>query len=343
MEKYDKKAIEHLKELLGASYVKIVKNFSTNLTYKKKVEMLDPEEWNNANLIMDYRQSNELSPFYNMHYICIVEIEDKISLISYTSFMMDDNDNLSFMKENVSYIFKDMDHHVFTNGHYYDLGGWRQSYINDSDAFIKDNTLYGITYSNGIIKKKEIEGKIYTDTKGCATFLTTQGNTLYEHEIVTGEYDTFGNYISYTNILELKSRLLHRDTKEISDIKCVNTKYKNDGYITSPPDVDAIIVSFVDGTKRLIVKNASGKKSSSRYFKNLELTEAVVMISKKEFKKEPEENKYSWNNDGCGNYYIPGLSFNYTTDNTQGEFIVKNNGHMSTPSRKRINQSKKTS
>ena len=327
--------IKHIKKLVGANKVEVVKDFSMNLNYEDEKEVYISGDWDNCASIRRYAKQKGESPFYRINKLCIVYNDDSISLISYKSFAID-NDDITFIKDDINYIFKDMSKHIFTNGHKY--GYFDGYYIREVDAFYNDNTLYAITYLDEKLHKIDIKGKVIIDTLGGNTFYSIQNNTIYKQSIKTGKLDKYGNYREYNDYVALESNIYYEDEKEITNIEFVDKRYKNDGWITASPNINALIVTFTDGTKKLIVENEQEKKATSRYFKDLKLLIAAVYITKKQFEQEKQENKQSWNYDGDEDYVIPGLTFDYTTDDEQGTFIVKNNGYMKTKSKKKLNQ-----
>lgn len=335
----NEETIKHIKKLLGVKHVEIVKNFSYNLQYKDYKENFYEGDWESCCDVSIVTEDRGDSPFHRINELCIVyDDNDRSSLITYKGFAIDGED-VTFVKDDVSYIFKDMDKHLLTNGHRY--GYWNGHYVRELDVFIKDNSLYAATYLNEKKPKIDIKGKVIPSTLGGRTFYTVEGNTVYVQEIVTGKEDKYGEYHEYNDYIALKSRVFHKDEKEIADVEFVDLTYKNEGYITDAPNIVAAIIIFTDGTKRLLVKNEKGKKACSRYFKDLKLSIAALHITKDEFEKETPKNKESWNygyNDT--DYFVSGLTFDYITDKHQGEFIVKNDGHMMVKSRKSIRYQK---
>ena len=326
---FNLKTISHLKELLGVKEVEIIKDFSENLVCEDKKEIFIPGDWESSSECRVVPDKRVDTPFYRINKICIVHGEDKVSLISYKAFAVSGND-LTFINEETNYIFEDMDAHIFKNIRTYGYWYWERKDVRELDVFLKENTLYGITYLDGKLHKIDIKGKAVPEIISNGTFLSIEGNTVYENTVVTGKKDKYGEYREYVDYMGVKTKVLHKDKKEIEDIEILDIAYGNDGWVTDAPDFSmAAIISFVDGTKRLLLETKNGKKSTSAYFKDLKLYQAFISLSEKEFEKELPENKQSYSEVADSDIYnIPGLTFDCTTDSLKGEFIVKNNGNM---------------
>ena len=340
---HEQAIIKHIEELLGVNKVVAVKEFSRSIKCKEYNQIYREGDTIRVEPVNDIE-----TPFYRINKTCIAYGNDKVSLVSYKSFAIIDED-ISFIKEEVDYIFQDMDKHIFTNGSEY-----RGHYVRELDVFLKENKLYGITYLDNKTHEMDIKGKLIDDPsiknisliiKDCTvydgtyltitpemihttrTLLSIEGNVLYENNILTGAKDKDGVYREYINHVSLGTTTLHKDEKEIEDVEVVDVKYKNDGWITDAPDFYlALIIKFVDGTKRLLVKTEEGKKVTSRYFKNLKLDTSYISLTKEEVEKEYPEDIDNWDNE-CG-YCITGLTFDCSTDYSEGELTINNDGHI---------------
>lgn len=331
----NEKVCKHIEELFETKHMYVVKDYSEILIYKDYQQKYSSGDWETGPHVYNAKIKESFSPFYRINKLCLVfDNEDKSSLVYYKAFAID-NDSVEFIKEEVSYIFKDMDIHVYDQSKKY-YGQWNSENVRELDAFIKDDVLYAITYLDNEIHKINIKGKVVKSTAKHKTFYSIQNNTVYLNEIVTGKVDKYGKYHQYNNYVDLKSTAYHKDEKEIMDIEAVKIS-ELDCIITDAPEVSAIIVSFTDGTKRLIVRNKHSKKAFSDYFQNIELFDKSVALNEEEFKNENSENKVGWNEIDFGRYFIPGLTFSYTTDNEAGELIVKNDGYIKTRSKKKAN------
>ncbi len=335
-EKVDIEFSKHIKELYKLETLTIVKDFSHVIPYNDYKEEFHTGDWEDS--YADFSRVPEdaaASPFYRMKKSCIVSAGDKVSLVVYKAFAIVD-EGITFIKDEASYTLKDMDRHIYSHGGVF--GPWRGHYVRTHDVFLKDNALYGYTYSDGECHEMgNIKGELVSGSIGVAgdnIFYSIQDNVIYENKITNVSKDEYGIDHEYVNYISLESRTFHKDAKEVVDMKFVDFNYKNtDNILADAPDICfAAVITLADGTKRLIVKNSKGRKTASRYFNDIKLEHAYLCATPEEFEKEyPVEGEGSgvteYDDDDC-EYFLPGLTFDYTTDTEHGTFIVKKYGHM---------------
>ena len=323
--------INHLQELLGASKVCLAKDFSCRISCADHEEWYDYGDLDTSQSVTLIEDKEVATPFYRINDRYIVYSGDKVSLVSYKSFAVVDGDNITFIQDDVSYIFKDMDEHIYARKREYGY----MNYIRDLDVFVKGNTLYGEIYFNDAHREGQhqidIDGEYVANSSKDGTFLSFNGNTIYEQKITTLLHEAC---VGYKFSIKLNPTVLHEDEKEIKDIELIDLSYKNDRNIAKPRFALASIITFADGTKRLLIKN-DGKKLVSRYFQDLELEKAYIHETAEDIEKryrggirfEPFVGGYD------GEYYS-GLTFDCVTDSSQGVFIVKSDGHMKIKSKR---------
>ena len=333
-EKVDIEFSKHIKELYELETLTIVKDFSHVIPYNDYKEEFHTGDWEDS--YADFSRVSEdaaASPFYRMKKSCIVSAGDKVSLVVYKAFAIVD-EGITFIKDEASYILKDMDRHVYSDVSVF--GPWSDHYVRTHDVFMKDNVLYGYTYADeechemGSIKGEAVSDSISPDDD---IFYSIRDNVIYENKITNVSKDEYGIDFKAVDYIGLTSRVFHKDMKKIVGMEFVDLKYKNNGNITDEPYICfAAVITLADGTKRLVVKNLEGRKTASRYFNDIKLEHAYLCVTPEEFEKEIAENNVSWNSvdydDGSRNYYISGLTFDYTTNSEHGTFIVKQYGKM---------------
>lgn len=321
-------ASDHIKEITGAKEISISKDFSERFSFKDvKCMELIPADWDSPalwNKRLEYDKT--YSPFYRIHYMGIAYNENSCDFFDYKAYAID-NENLTFMKEEYQKVLGDMDSHFLdklTNFGYVDS----PKKILTLQVFIKDNSFFAISYDGNKIIKRDFEGKI-----GLVRFenkerilYTLKGNSIYRYKINTGEID---NHREYVGCFELENKeLYYKDDKEIESIEHV-IPYDIDFEITdgkAQRQMQVIMITFTDGTKKVLVDAPNYNKTVSNYYKSLRIHDHLIGLSKEEAKL-PQNAKFKpvrfkYDEDSVV-YYIGGLVLNYENEDSFGRIIIK--------------------
>ena len=309
-------------ELTRAQKIKITKNFSKHLAFKEVIsqELIEGDRDYPSYMRCKLEDGKTYSPFYRMHYMGIAYKENSCEIFEYKAYAIG-YEGLTLTQENYNPILKNMDSHLFDieNG----FGRVNSPIIVlTSHVFVKDNSFYAFTYNKNRIIKREFEGKIgsikYEDKD--RILYTIKGNQIYRYKINTGKIDDHREYVGY---FELEDKeLYHTDEKEIESIEC-DPISSTDSRLKK---MRAMIITFTDGTKRVLADAPKKEKTVSGYYKDIKISSYTISLSQEE-KKQPENAKYKPKRDYDiegyeAYYYIPGLLVQYETDDSKGVITI---------------------
>lgn len=269
-------------------------------------------------------------PLYHIKMLCLLKKEDSYSLVLYRAETTEKYDD-KVAYESIDPIIENFTYSFYT-------------YSRGTISFIKDGIIN--SYDEIFNRKDTLE----FEGKACPIdddyFYIINGNTLNKA------------WVSFADRkFELCQKKLYEDKKEISYATELDMgKGHFEDFWCSFPDLEATLISFADGTKRLLIgyysKKGKDNYKTSKYFDNLEYLKAYITMDEDKYEEAPVYNtdKEVWHNyekefdkDSIHYnkyaYFVPGLTFKYTLGNFNGIYIIKNNGNQKIVSKKRINNS----
>ena len=293
--------IKYIKELIGAKSVRVVTDYTSSIVSKDLTYLSDVECY-----------SKNATKRYIINVFCTAG-NNKISFYNFKGYAIL-NDNISIICDRIIPIFEDMDLELL------EPEKNNMKFI----SFINGNTVHAFTFSDEKKHSFEFKGKIIPNSLNNGTFYSIHNNSVIEYSI-SSRKENITNIDDSVYFRE-KTMYVGRNDKEIVGFSFADRWLNNHGYVPRF-DPNVAIISYSDGTRRLLVEYKDGKRVLSEYFNKLNQISGAVCLNSSEFEKEDPRNYDEGYYKQDNYYFIPGLTFEYSSGK-QIEYInVKNDFH----------------